>query len=94
LDPYDPTNPFVALGVAARELSYSQVIAHHLFTHPAYLANLSARLGISPPLSFAAKDVETEKGLPGAGRLDIIAKEPGGRTVIVETKVNAQVDLG
>jgi hypothetical protein len=92
LNPFDRTNAFVALGVAARELSYSQVIAHHLFTNAAYLANLSARLGISPPLAFTADDVETESALPGAGRLDILAQEPGGRVVIVETKVNAQVD--
>lgn len=90
LDRLDTTNPFIALGVPGREQSYSRVIAQQLFTNDAYLDALSTRLGLPAPLRFAS--VNTEVSIGRAGCLDILALEADGRAVVVETKVNAQVD--
>jgi hypothetical protein len=83
-------NPFVALGVAGHELSYSQAIANLLFQDHGYLDNLAQRLGLQSPLRFTSVKAEVTIG---RDRLDIVASD-GNRLVVVETKVKAQVDVG
>lgn len=89
----DNSNPFIALGVETRELSYSKAIAHVLFTNDDYLDALSRRLKLPMPLRFDRKNVRTEVPLGPGQRLDVLAVDRLGRRVVVETKVCAPIDL-
>lgn len=89
------SNPFIALGVATRELSYSQVIAKQALTIPSVLQALVDQ--VRPdwgPVALHATPI-TEHALGAAGRVDILAllKSPGedrpSKVLVVETKFNA-----
>lgn len=91
----DETNPFLALGVATRELSYSQVIAKHVLTHQASLQALVALLRPSWGEVELASQPLTEHSLGAAGRVDVYAqlRRPGesmaSKVLVIETKFNA-----
>lgn len=89
----DYSNPFVALGVEVRELSYSKAIANVLFRDSTYLEALSRRLGLALPLRFRSDEIHTEVPFGSGQRLDILAHDEQGRHVIVETKVCMPIDL-
>lgn len=89
------SNPFIALGVATRELSYSQVIAKQALTIPSVLQALVDQ--VRPDWGPVAlhSPPKTEHSLGEAGRVDILAllKNPGehrpSKVLVVETKFNA-----
>ncbi|MNS51607.1 hypothetical protein D3C72_842940 [compost metagenome] len=86
-------NPFVALGVETRELSYSSAIARVLFANDDYLDALSRRLRLPIPLRFDSAAIRTEVSLGENQRLDVLGVDRLGRKVIIETKVCAPIDL-